>query len=82
MIDPHPPPPRTHSYVAFNYVSPLRNMFFMLPFSKKILLGTAKPINFPKKYENKISLVGNILKEEIMNYKLLKKKQIIKIMII
>ena len=48
---------------------------YLLPLSKKILLGTAKPINFPKKYENKISLVGNILKEEIMNYKLLKKKQ-------
>ncbi len=39
----------------------------LLFLSKKILLGTDIPINFPNKYKNKISVVGNILKEEIIN---------------
>ena len=41
---------------------------FLLPFSKKVLLSIKKPINFPKKYENKIYYVGNILSENIINH--------------
>ncbi|MAH54101.1 MAG: UDP-N-acetylglucosamine--N-acetylmuramyl-(pentapeptide) pyrophosphoryl-undecaprenol N-acetylglucosamine transferase [Pelagibacteraceae bacterium] len=45
----------------------------LLPLSKKLLLGTEMPINFPKKYENKVYKVGNILREEIINYSPIKK---------
>ena len=40
----------------------------LLPFSKKILLAAKIPINFPEKYRSKICQVGNILREEIINY--------------
>ena len=46
----------------------------LLPLSKRLLLGTGMPINFPKKYENKVYKVGNILREEIINYSAIKKK--------
>ena len=32
------------------------------------------PINFPEKYKNKVYKVGNILREEIINYSVIKKK--------
>jgi len=46
----------------------------LLPFSKKILLGTNMPINFPEKYKSKVYQVGNILREEIINYSAITKK--------
>ncbi len=46
----------------------------LLPLSKKILLGTKIPINFPEKYKSKVYQVGNILREEIINYSITKKK--------
>ena len=45
----------------------------LLPFAKKLLLGTTMPNNLNKKYENKVSRVGNILREEIINYSVKKK---------
>ena len=45
---------------------------YLLPIAKKILLGTTTPVNFPEKYKKKIRHVGNILKEEIMNYNVVK----------
>ena len=41
----------------------------LLPFAKKILFSTKIFENFPKKYEKKAFYVGNILREEIINYK-------------
>ena len=32
------------------------------------------PINFPEKYKNKVYQIGNILREEIINYSIIKKK--------
>ena len=49
----------------------------LLPIAKKILLGNIIPTNFPEKYKSKINQVGNILREEIINYKV-DKKSIIK----
>ena len=46
----------------------------LLPIAKKILLGTEMPINFPEKYKKKTHFVGNILKEEIINYSVSKKQ--------
>lgn len=46
----------------------------LLPFSKKILLGTNMPANFPEKYKSKVYQVGNILREEIINYSAITKK--------
>jgi UDP-N-acetylglucosamine--N-acetylmuramyl-(pentapeptide) pyrophosphoryl-undecaprenol N-acetylglucosamine transferase len=46
----------------------------LLSLSKRLLLGTEIPINFPKKCENKVYKVGNILREEIINYSAIKKK--------
>jgi len=40
----------------------------LLPLSKKLLLGTEMPINVPEKYKSKVYQVGNILREEIINY--------------
>jgi len=40
----------------------------LLPIAKKILLGNDTPKNFPQEYENKIINVGNILREEIINF--------------
>jgi len=40
----------------------------LLPFSKKILFSTKIPQNFPEKYKKKAFSVGNILREEIINY--------------
>ena len=45
----------------------------LLLHSKKILLGTAMPVNFPEKYKNKVYKVGNILREEIINYSISEK---------
>ena len=45
----------------------------LLSFSKKVLLGKKIPINFPEKYKNKIYKVGNILREEIINYSAVEK---------
>ena len=46
----------------------------LLSLSKKLLLGTDMPINFPKKYKSKVYQVGNILREEIINYSAIEKK--------
>ena len=46
----------------------------LLSLSKKLLLGTKMSINFPEKYKSKIYQVGNILREEIINYSVIKKK--------
>ena len=46
----------------------------LLSLSKKLLLGTEMPINFPEKYKSKVYQVGNILREEIINYSIIKKK--------
>jgi len=46
----------------------------LLSLSKKILLGTDVPLNFPNKYKNKIFHVGNILRNEIINYSPTKQK--------
>ena len=46
----------------------------LLPLSKKLLLGTKVPINFSEKYKNKVYQVGNILREEIINYSAIEKK--------
>ena len=40
----------------------------LLNFSKKFLLGTTIPINFPKKYEKQVYKVGSILDEKIIKY--------------
>ncbi len=48
----------------------------LLPFSKKLLLGTKMPANFPEKYKNKACYVGNILSEKIINYSAAEKKNI------
>jgi len=45
----------------------------LLPISKKVLLATDKPINFPKKYDEKIVRTGSILREEIISYSTVKK---------
>ena len=45
----------------------------LLSFSKKILLGKKLPTNFPEKYKNKVYKVGNILREEIINYSAVEK---------
>mgnify|MGYP001179805922 CR=1 FL=1 len=45
-----------------------RSNKYLLSISRKILLGTSLPINFPEKYKNKVQLVGNILREEILNF--------------
>ena len=39
----------------------------LLRFSKKILLATEMPKNFPQKYKNKVSRVGSILHKNIIN---------------
>ena len=46
----------------------------LLPLSKKLLLGTKMPINFPEKYKSKVYQVGNILREEIINHSIIEKK--------
>jgi len=46
----------------------------LIKISKKVLIGTAIPSNFPQKYKYKICEVGNILREEIANYSEIKKK--------
>ena len=46
----------------------------LLPLSKKIFLATNSITNVPEKYKNKICKVGNILREEIINYSTVEKK--------
>ena len=46
----------------------------LLPLSKKLLLGAKIPMNFPEKYKSKVYKVGNILREEIINYTVIEKK--------
>ena len=46
----------------------------LLPLSKKLLLGTKISMNFPEKYKSKVYQVGNILREEIINYSVIEKK--------
>jgi len=46
----------------------------LLPLSKKLLTGPKMSINFPEKYKNKVYQVGNILREEIINYSTFEKK--------
>ena len=46
----------------------------LLSFSKKLLLGTKMPVNFPEKYKSKVYQVGNILREEIINYSVIERK--------
>jgi len=50
----------------------------LLPLSKKLLLGTEIPINLPEKYKSKACKIGNILREEIINYSVIKKNENIK----
>ncbi len=40
----------------------------LLPIAKKIFLGTKIPVVLSEKYKNKIFYVGNILREEIINF--------------
>ena len=47
----------------------------LLSLSKKILLGTDMPVNFPEKYKNKVCQVGNILSAEIANYEHIEKNE-------
>lgn len=46
----------------------------LIQISKKVLIGTAVPSNFPQKYKYKICEVGNILRQEIINYSEIKKE--------
>ena len=46
----------------------------LLPLSKKLLIGAKIPMNFPEKYKSKVCQVGNILREEIINYSVIEKK--------
>ena len=46
----------------------------LLSLSKKLLLGTKMPVNFPEKYKSKVYQVGNILREEIINYSVIERK--------
>ena len=46
----------------------------LLSFSKKILLGSKIIDSSIKKYENKLHVVGNILKKEIINFSKKSKK--------
>lgn len=46
----------------------------LLPISKKFLVGTKLPINFPEKYKKKAFDVGSILRQEIINYTIDEKK--------
>ena len=46
----------------------------LLPLAKKLLIGAKITSNFPEKYKGKVCQVGNILREEIINYSALKKK--------
>ena len=47
----------------------------LLPLSKKILLGTDMPVNFPEKHKNKVCQVGNILSKEMINYSHIEKNE-------
>ena len=49
---------------------------YLLPFAKKIFVSYKDLEGIPKKYNNKIFEIGNIVREEIINSKL----KIIKIM--
>ena len=46
----------------------------LIRISKKVLIGTAIPSNFPQKYNYKICEVGNILRQEIVDYSEIKKE--------
>jgi len=46
----------------------------LLPISKRLLIGTETPTNLPEKYKKITYYVGNILREEIINHKVLEKK--------
>jgi len=41
---------------------------YLALFAKKILLAKTIEINFPKKYKNKVAIVGPIIKKNIINY--------------
>ena len=41
---------------------------FLLPFAKKILVSYNDLEGIPKKYQNKVFKIGNIIKKEIINY--------------
>ena len=41
---------------------------YLLPFAKKILVSHEKLEGVPRKYENKVFKIGNILKKEIINF--------------
>ena len=47
----------------------------LLSLSKKILLGTDMPVNFPEKHKNKVYQVGNILSKEMINYSYIEKNE-------
>lgn len=40
----------------------------LVKFAKKVFLGNGSSLNFPEKYKHKISVVGTILRKEILNY--------------
>jgi len=50
----------------------------LLSLSKKLLLGTKITINVPEKYKSKVYQVGNILREEIINYSVIGRKIVTK----
>ncbi len=41
---------------------------YLLPFAKKILVANEKLEGIPKKYQNKVFKIGNIIKKEIINF--------------
>lgn len=52
----------------------------LLPYCKKILIGTKIPENFPINYKSKVYKVGVILRKEIINYSYVKKNNNSKIL--
>ena len=40
----------------------------LIKFAKKVFLGNGSSINFPENYKYKVSVVGSILRKEILNY--------------
>ncbi len=41
---------------------------FLLPYTKQILVSYKELEGIPKKYENKVEIVGNIIRQEIINF--------------
>ena len=41
---------------------------YLLPFVKKVLVSNSELEGIPKKYEKKVHHVGNLIRQEIMNF--------------